>query len=255
MANALEEALDQIDGATTIEDLQRAFSNISSSLGFAGITYVDARRLPVEAEFLPYFLTTARADFVASYTASDYCGHDPVVRRGAVSNAPFTWLDCPEFGGCGERRRGAKSKAVQIMDHARDFGFRDGYIIPCHAVDALGRPAPAFFSLYWNEPPEAMRHAAVTPPWLRLAAALCHERILTLRGVAAAEPPPPPLTDRERECLAWACRGKTRGETALILAIGERTVEFHLANAMRKLGVYNKFHAIAVAIQRGIINL
>ena len=255
MTHALEEALDQIDRRTTIEGIQDAFSRISSSLGFCCVTYVDARRLPVGAEFLPYFLSTARADFVASYTASDYCGHDPVVRRGATSNAPFTWLDCPEFGGSGEPRRGRKSKAVQILDHARDFGFRDGYVIPCHAVDSLGRPAPAFFSLYWNEPSAAMRHAAVTPPWLRLAAALCHERILALRGVAAADPPPPPLTDRERECLAWACRGKTRSETADILAIGDRTVEFHLANAMRKLGVYNKFHAIAVAIQRGIINL
>ena len=63
----------------------------------------------------------------------------------------------------------------------------------------------------------------------------------------------PSLTNRERECLAWACRGKTGGETATILDIGERTVEFHLQNAMRKLGVHNKVHAIAVAMRRGLV--
>ena len=61
------------------------------------------------------------------------------------------------------------------------------------------------------------------------------------------------LSNRERECFTWACRGKTRSETAEILAISDRTVEFHFQNAMRKLRVHNKFHAIAIAIHMGLI--
>ena len=253
MAYGMEEALDAITGCATIEDLRGEWAEISSRLGYACFTYVDARRLPVSNEFMPYFITTAPADFIESYTNAEFCSYDPVVRRGAVSNAPFTWLDCAEFDGFDRPRRGAKSKAVQIMENAADFGFTQGYVIPCHAVDALGRPASAFFSLYWCHAPGALGGGS-TPPWLRLAAATFHERMLVLRGVSPPGQPRPALTDRERECLAWACRGKTRGETADILAIGERTVEFHFGNAMKKLGVYNKFHAIAVAIQRGIIN-
>ena len=255
MAYALEDALDKITGCTTIDSLQDQWGSLTTALGFACFTYVDARRLPLSGEFLPYHITTAPAAFIDSYVEGDYCSHDPVVRRGAISNAPFSWLDCPEFEGFGQRRRGAKSTAIRIMENAADFGFTQGYVIPCHAVDGQGRPASAFFSLYWQGDPAAMRSDATAPPWLRLAAATLHERVLELRGVAPAEPAPPTLTDRERECLAWACRGKTRGETADILAIGERTVEFHFGNAMKKLGVYNKFHAVAVAIQRGIVNL
>lgn len=254
MAYAMEDALDKIAGCATIESLREEWDGISSRLGFACFTYVDTRKLPVSNEFLPYFITTAPADFVEAYAGRDYCSHDPVLRRGAVSNAPFTWLDCPEFDGFDRPRRGVKSKAVQIMENAADFGFTQGYVIPCHGVDALGRPAPALVSLYWRHRPEAIHSGASTPPWLRLAAATFHERMLGLRGMPAPEQPRPALTDRERQCLAWACRGKTRGETADILAIGERTVEFHFGNAMKKLGVYNKFHAIAVAIQRGLIN-
>ncbi len=254
MAYAMEDALDGIAGCAAIETLRDEWAEISSRLGFACFTYVDARRLPVSNEFVPYHVTTAPADFVEAYIGADYCGHDPVLRRGATSNAPFTWLDCPEFDGFAAPRRGARSKAVQIMENAVDFGFTQGYVIPCHAVDALGRPASAFISLYWRHRPEEIRDGASTPPWLRLAAATFHERMLTLRGVSAPDQPRPALTNRERECLAWASRGKTRGETADILAIGERTVEFHFGNAMKKLGVYNKSHAIAVAIQHGLIN-
>jgi DNA-binding CsgD family transcriptional regulator len=64
----------------------------------------------------------------------------------------------------------------------------------------------------------------------------------------------PLLTNRERECFVWACRGKTRSDTADILGISDRTVEFHFQNAMRKLRVRNKFHAIALAIHLGLIS-
>jgi DNA-binding CsgD family transcriptional regulator len=75
-----------------------------------------------------------------------------------------------------------------------------------------------------------------------------------LRGESEQARTLPNLTDREREVLVWACRGKTRTETAELLNIGERTVEFHFENAMKKLGVFNKFHAIAVAIHLGLIS-
>ncbi|MEI6559340.1 MAG: LuxR family transcriptional regulator [Rhodospirillaceae bacterium] len=254
MANGLEDVLDKIAGCATIQSLVDAWDGIVADFGFAGFTYIDARRVPASHPGLPYHLTTAPADFIAAYAGSGYFSHDPAVRRGATSNAPFTWLDCPEFEGFDTPRRGARSKAVEIMRNACDFGFTQGYVIPCHAVDALGRPASAFFSLPWRHRPETLGAGAGMPPWLRLAAATVHERLLPLRGVPAPEPARPALTDRERECLAWAACGKTRGETADILAIRERMVEFHFGNAMKKLGVYNKFHAIAVAIQRGLIS-
>ena len=90
---------------------------------------------------------------------------------------------------------------------------------------------------------------------VELVAAYFHERVLEIRGLSPTGLEARPLlTDRERECLLWACRGKTRGETASILRISERTVEFHFENVMRKLGVHNKFHAIATAIHLGLVS-
>jgi DNA-binding CsgD family transcriptional regulator len=62
-----------------------------------------------------------------------------------------------------------------------------------------------------------------------------------------------PLSPRECECLSLAFEGKTAAETALLLECSERTVTYHLANAMRKLKVENKLAAIQRAIWLGVI--
>ena len=61
------------------------------------------------------------------------------------------------------------------------------------------------------------------------------------------------LTKREVECLAWTAQGKTSWEISLILDIAESTVNFHLKNTMRKLGVYSKTHAVAKTLVLGLI--
>ena len=62
-----------------------------------------------------------------------------------------------------------------------------------------------------------------------------------------------PLTLRETQCLAWAARGKTMADTAQILGIAKRTVEFHLDNARAKLDALTVSHAVAEAIRRELL--
>lgn len=62
------------------------------------------------------------------------------------------------------------------------------------------------------------------------------------------------LSERERTCLEWACKGKTAWEIAIILTISERTVAFHLNNAAEKLNAANRQHACAIATAAGLID-
>jgi DNA-binding NarL/FixJ family response regulator len=55
------------------------------------------------------------------------------------------------------------------------------------------------------------------------------------------------LREREVETLTWAARGKTFGEIGEILSLSKRTVEFHLENARRKLGVATRTQALIKA--------
>ena len=61
------------------------------------------------------------------------------------------------------------------------------------------------------------------------------------------------LTKKEEECLRWVCLGKTAHEIGRLLNKSQRTVEFHLNNAVRKLGACNRIHAAALAIKSGLI--
>lgn len=55
------------------------------------------------------------------------------------------------------------------------------------------------------------------------------------------------LREREVETLTWAARGKTFAEIGAILGLSKRTVEFHLDNARRKLGVATRTQALIKA--------
>jgi len=58
-----------------------------------------------------------------------------------------------------------------------------------------------------------------------------------------------PLTEREAEVLEWIAHGKTNREIGQILDMSPRTVNKHLEQIFRKLGVENRTTAAAVAIR------
>lgn len=59
------------------------------------------------------------------------------------------------------------------------------------------------------------------------------------------------LSPRQTLCLQWAAAGKTSWETARIVGITERTVNFHLQAACARLGVNRRSAAVATAQARG----
>lgn len=70
-----------------------------------------------------------------------------------------------------------------------------------------------------------------------------------------AEQPNYSLTRRELEVLTWTAQGKSAKQIGDILGIGKRTVDEHAQSAMRKLGAVNRTHAVAIALQNGIVDV
>jgi len=54
------------------------------------------------------------------------------------------------------------------------------------------------------------------------------------------------LTMREREILAWVFEGKTAWEIGCILSLSQRTIDWHISQACKKLGATNRLQAIAI---------
>lgn len=63
----------------------------------------------------------------------------------------------------------------------------------------------------------------------------------------------PPLTKREREVLKLVAQGKTSEHIARELVLVKRTVDFHVENACRKLGVDNRTAAASKASELKLI--
>ncbi|HSV86115.1 MAG TPA: LuxR C-terminal-related transcriptional regulator, partial [Levilinea sp.] len=61
------------------------------------------------------------------------------------------------------------------------------------------------------------------------------------------------LTERELEVLTAVARGDRSKEIAYRLRITERTVKAHLASIYNKLGVDSRTAAVAIALQKGLI--
>ena len=64
-----------------------------------------------------------------------------------------------------------------------------------------------------------------------------------------------PLTRREREVLKLVAQGKTSEQIARELVLVKRTVDFHVENACRKLGVDNRIAAAAKASELELITV
>jgi len=61
------------------------------------------------------------------------------------------------------------------------------------------------------------------------------------------------LTPRELEVLALVARGRSNGEIATDLFIGESTVKTHLLHVFDKLGVSDRTAAVTTALARGLL--
>lgn len=78
-------------------------------------------------------------------------------------------------------------------------------------------------------------------------------RHVSAEGAASAAPAA--LTPRERETLRLLGRGLQNKEIAVRLGVRERTVKFHVAALMRKLGAGNRTEVVTRATQAGLLTL
>jgi NarL family two-component system response regulator LiaR len=69
-----------------------------------------------------------------------------------------------------------------------------------------------------------------------------------------SSPPSYDLTEREREVLALMIEGLTNPQIAERLVMSRSTVKFHVSNILSKLGVATRTEAVALALQRDLID-
>lgn len=174
--------------------------------------------------------------WVEQYDRQTLSLSDPVHRASHVTSFGFRWSQLPSLIPL--------SQGDQIILAAgRQQGIGDGYTIPVNVPgEACGSCSFA------NDADETLPMERL--PFAQLVGAMAFEkaRALWLPRDATGGIRRKKLTDRQRDCLLWAARGKTDWEISQILGIAEETVAQHIRTACERYGVNKRMLLVIYAM-------
>ncbi|MTJ82874.1 MAG: hypothetical protein F8N37_17955 [Telmatospirillum sp.] len=177
---------------------------------------------------------------------------DDVVIREHFANSQLQYWSCANqiqmLLGTGERRHNASIGPCGAL--AMDFGIRSGYT--CGVVPA--RPGGLTSMISFSSGMGEILDPRVREILHHLAPHL-HQALVRYPPQQDRPPAPMSLSLREREVLNWLKVGKSSWDISVLLGISERTVNFHVANLLRKLGALNRPQAVAIAVSNGLVPL
>lgn len=202
------------------EELAGALAEIASELGFryfALTHHVDIKRSSHAIRIHNY--PQGWADW---FDGQSLGASDPVHRASNVTSVGFAWSELPKLVALTEKDR-------QILELARKQGIGDGFTVPAHV------PGESHGSCSFACAP-GDRIADDHLPLAQLVGAFAFEAARRMRRLRVS-PGPVVLTDRQRECVMWAARGKSDWEIARVLGVSEATVGEHLRHAYERYGV------------------
>lgn len=221
-----EPFLDLIEGVASADDLTFAMVAICAQLGFqyfALTHHVDIARASPAIRLHNY------PDQWADYYDANALGvSDPVHRASHKTSIGFRWSRMPEMIPLTAADR-------RMLEMGRDQGIGDGFTVPAN-VPGEARGSCSFANGAERPLPEAMLPAA------QLAGAFAFEtarRLWSVRDLQD-EDPAPVLTDRQRDCVLLAARGKSDWEIGQLLKVSEETAACHIKNACERYGVYKR---------------
>lgn len=231
---------EKIASITDPDAIRGAIVEAINDFGFEYLTCADIPT-PGEDAMAGVLLNNRPEEYVARYVSQNYTAIDPVVTELRQTLRPYSWGDVRE-------RRGLSKLERTIMDEAREFSVRDGFIVPILSFTG----SLAIFSPCGRDPDLSPRARAA----VEMIAAAGHQALKrAVVGKAREDHQAERLTNREREILQWVALGKSNSVIGEILGISELTVVRHVHNLMRKLDAGARTVAVVKALRRGEISI
>lgn len=165
---------------------------------------------------------------------------DPVMAKLMSQSVPIIY----------DQQTYAAAGAGELWEVQAPYGYRTGIAVKLHL------PGNKHFLLGVDREealPEPGGHLMQMVAGLQLLAAHALTAADRLLGPRIDAADLPKLTRRELDVLSWTSQGKTAWEVGVILGMSEKTVNFHLGNAMRKLGVTSKYQAVLKCVSAGLL--
>lgn len=223
-----------------------ALHEVASDLGFTQVLYARQIVKPqIDNErWRPLRLNVRNFPKGWESIWREYECHDPYYHACFDGTLPFEWRQV-------QTNERLNDKEQAAWRYLADFGLARGMTIPIHlpngkfaVVSGIVDKSNADWSNIYEANRETMFHMSH----------IFHDTI-TQNGFADQVDVAIPsiLSPRESECLGWAAMGKTSPEIAMILDRSVETVRLHIKNAMLKLDASTRTHAVAKAVQLGVL--
>lgn len=235
----LHRFVEDVTVAVNTDDLGAALRDMSSCLGFEFFAlshHVDTARVGAEAIRVHNY----PAQWADYYDANGLGVTDPVHRASHVTTVGFLWSRIPKMIPL-------TREDSRILALGRTEGIGDGFTVPANVPgEALGSCS---FANRAGVPP-----SMDTLHFANLVGLFAFEGARRLSMTRSINVAAPKLTDRQRDCLLWAGRGKSDWEISRILGISEETVDRHLKHARERYGVPKRTSVLVHALFDGTLS-
>lgn len=236
MRHAFQDLIDGLEVAHDEAGLAFAAERAARRLGFRWFAYFAT------AEPKSIIISSYPKAWVQHYREQRFERIDPVVKPTLAPRRSFYWNGISSDWKTPAERR--------LFADARSFQISSGVTVPIR----VGGYSLAAFTLASDDSSGGFeRYAAEAIDILQLMGLYYHVHVHAKLRLGFNRLDDAPLTSRETQCLTWAARGKTMADTAQILGVVKRTVEFHLDNARTKLNALTLPQAVAEAIRRDLL--
>lgn len=236
--HSFQEFVDAIQTANDDDSFERVATRVTQRLGFRWFAYLRI------VEDAPKLISSYPKSWTSRYFHLHYEQLDPVVRRARLERDLFSW-------GPGASTPAGTREQRKFFEEATTFGIVSGLTVPIRG--GFGRMA-AFTLATDDRAMRPERLVANSKDVVQLVGFYFHTHAVARLGAPRDQPDTGDvLTQRERQCLAWAARGKTAADTAVLVGIAPRTVVFHLENARRKLEASSIAQCVAEALRRRLL--
>ena len=232
--------IDLVGQVETGRDTDGVFAVIEGAARALGFDYCAyGLRVPVPVSNPRTFLISNYPEsWKRRYLEAGYLRIDPTVQHGRQSRRAVTWSDR------------LFSATPHLLHEARSAGLRYGWARS--SLDAYG--AVGMLTLARGQDPISADELAAVEDRLTWLAQLAHVCLADKIRARQRKEQGPALSARETEVLKWTADGKSSQDIADILALSKATVDFHVRNAVLKLGVANKTSAVVRAVQLGFLH-
>ena len=219
---------------------ERRLVATAQALGFPIISGVLMRGVLHDADVQITSLGNTPDAYVQAAKDLGDARRDPVMASLMTQSVPVVY----------DQRTYADAGVGELWEMQAPFGYKTGIAVKLHL------PGDKHFLLGVDREealPSAGAQLMQMVAGLQLLAAHALTAADRLLSPKLASGELPRLTRRELDVLSWTAQGKTAWEVSVILGMSEKTVNFHLGNAMRKLQVSSKHQAVLKCVAAGVL--